>query len=106
MNKKILRHSAIVSVVTFVLFFLCRYLYPDAVFGTTAGFMLFSGCAAVVNWVRWVDVYGPSHPGENAWRLHFAENAPDANAICFNAFKWGGSMFLFWAFTAIPARVY
>lgn len=98
MNKKILIHSGIVSLVTLFLFFLLRYLYPDTSLGIIAGFMIFSAFAGITNCARWTGVYGRSHPGENAWRPHFAENSPDANAICFNALKWGGSIFLFWSF--------
>lgn len=104
-NKKILIRSGIVSVITFFLYFLLRYQYPDATFGIVVGFMVFSFFAYVVNVIRWIDVYGPTHPHTSAkdktWP-HFAPDAPDANAICFNMFKWLGSAFLFWSFEAIP----
>ncbi len=99
MNKRILIHSSIVSVITFMLFFLLRYyLYPNEAFGIIVGFMLFSFFAYIVNACRWIDVYGRTHPHvpakDKTWP-HFAPDAPDANAICFNMFKWLGSVFLF-----------
>lgn len=97
MNKKILIHSGIVSVITFLLYFLLRFQYPNALFGLVVGFMVFSFFAYVVNAIRWIDVYGRTHPHTSAkdktWP-HFAPDAPDANAICFNMFKWLGSAFL------------
>lgn len=106
MNKKILIHSGIVSLVTLLLFFLLRYrLYPHAAFETVVGFMAFSFFSYIVNCVRWINVYGRSHPNatsrEKTWP-HFVPDAPDANAICFNVFKWLGSAFLFWYLDAIP----
>lgn len=105
MNKKILIHSGIVSVITLALYFLLRYQYPDAVFGTVVGFMVFSFFAYVANAIRWINVYGRTHPYASAkdktWP-HFAPDAPDANAICFNMFKWLGSVSVFWSFEAIP----
>lgn len=96
MNKKILFHSGIVSVITLLLYFLLRYcIYPHAIFEVQVSFMLFAAVSAVANNARWIDVYGHSHPGQNEWRPHFAEDSPDSNALCFNAFKWGVSMFLF-----------
>lgn len=105
MNKRILIRSGIVSVITFFLYFLLRYQYPDAVFSTVVGFMVFSFFAYVANAIRWIDVYGRTHPHTSAkdktWP-HFAPDAPDANAICFNMFKWLGSVSLFWSLEAIP----
>ncbi len=100
MNKKILFHSGIVSAVTFFAFLILRYgIYPDTAVGITMGFMMFSAFSGIANEVRWIDVYGRSHPNatprEKTWP-HFDEAAPDANAICFNVFKWAASMFLFW----------
>lgn len=104
MNKRILIHSGIVSVIVFLLFFILHYLYPDAAFGIVVGFMVFSFFSYVVNCIRWIDVYGRSHPNvparEKTWP-HFAPDAPDANAICFNVFKWLGSAFVFWHLDAI-----
>ena len=99
MNRKILLHSGIVSLIALLSYVLFRFLlYPGAKVEISMGYMFFSFISCGLNYGRWIGAYGRTHSNvsERAgmWP-HFTENAPAANALCFNYFKWGASIVLF-----------
>ncbi|MFG6372695.1 MAG: hypothetical protein K1W04_00890 [Oscillospiraceae bacterium] len=98
MNKKMLIHSGIVSLIYFVSYLLSRYIWwPDAIFEIHVFFMLFASGAGAVNCARWAGAYSRVRPKASYFAgiwPHFTEDNPKANVLCFNAFKWAATIFL------------
>ena len=91
-------HSGIMSLVFFVSFFLMRFLLEsDAMFTAKTFFFCFSIISGMINCFRWMATYGRDHPKASYFSSiwpHMTENAPEANVLCLNVFKWAITMFL------------
>lgn len=98
MNRKMLIRSGIMSLVFLVLFFLMRFLLEsNTFFIVKTFFFFFSVISGMTNCFRWMSAYGRVRPKASYFASiwpHPTENAPEANVLCLNVFKWAISMFL------------
>lgn len=98
MNGKMLIRSSIISLVFLISFFLMHFLLePDVMSIVKTSFFVFAVISGMVNCLRWMATYGRVRPKASYFASiwpHFTENAPEANVLCLNVFKWAISMFL------------